>query len=1011
MMLQPPKVDPRSREEIGSEVRRLLNHYVGGWPTRPSGDLSDALIGVFAQLCGVVIDRLNRAPRKNMLAFLDMLGASQLPAQPARAPLTFHLAAQHTGHVTVPALTQVAATLEKGETEPVVFETEREMVVTSATLTTIAVRDGASDRYDIYSAILDKPVAAGVPVLRGSTLLGHHLYIDLGLPSPVPALDRITLIFDLEAPAPAPSSAGTSAPAANLLEWEYQDTDNKWYPIAAASDTTAGLSRSGEIAFNTPPVVAATLVDRWQGNWVRCRTLQPLKPGAAPLSVRAVAVRLESEAKGLAAESVLNNAVVLDPTKDFFPLGHQPAFGETLYLANANALSKPGAAVTLHIILANPESGGTQTGIPAVAARSAHLQWEGWDGTRWVTLGVGESGRVVHDDAIGFSDETRALTHSGAVTLRLPADAGPQKFGGQSSFWLRARLVAGDYGRPPAYEKQADGKYAVVPPSFAPPVVSTVSIEYQWRTESPSLQLVTYNNFVYEAQRTAPFRPFQPAPEPVPYCYFGFDAPKTFSDRSMSIYFGVTTPTDRKAALRMATSPQATLAWEYWNGKEWTKRTVIDDTESLRRSGIIRFLAPRDFAPRSDFGCDNLYWLRFRALSDGGYDPRLRLVKLNTTMASQCITIPREVLGSSNGTPGQSFRTVKSPILAGQQLEVREPAMPSASAQRSICEDEGDDAIRPADPAEGAGEFWVRWHEVPNFNGSAQGDRHYVLNREIGEVVFGNSITGRIPHAAPRNIVMATYRTGGGASGNRRVHTIEQLKTSIPYVDRVTNFEPAGGGADPESLDRLLDRAPRQLRHGLRAVTPQDYEDLAMLASPEVGRARCVPLYDLAQDPDATVPRPGVVSLIIAPVVNPAAELVARPMPSVELIRRVHDFLDEHRAPDSDLVIVGPEYVAIQVETEFTVTDPDTASDVELAVTRALTRYLHPAIGRKDGGGWHFGERPDKSDLYALIEDIPGVDHVRELKLTRIEDRPGAHKTGYFLICSAEPRVTATLET
>jgi predicted phage baseplate assembly protein len=478
----------------------------------------------------------------------------------------------------------------------------------------------------------------------------------------------------------------------------------------------------------------------------------------------------------------------------------------------------------------------------------------------------------------------------------------------------------------------------------------------------------------------------------------------------MSIYFSAATPSDRKTALHMATSPQATLIWEYWNGSDWIKRTVIDDTEALRRSGVIRFLAPRDFVARSEFGKD-AWWLRFRAVSSGPYEPRLHLVKLNTTMASQCVTVPREVLGSSNGKPHQTFHTVKSPILAGQQLEVREPAMPSAASQRQIHEDEGDDAIRIAGPDDpDPGSVWVRWHEVPNFNGSEGSDRHYVLNRVTGEVVFGDGVNGRIPFAAPKNIVMAAYRTGGGASGNRKMYTVEQLKSSIPYVDRVTNFEPAGGGADAESLDRLLERAPRGIRHGLRAVTPQDYEDLAMLASPEVGRARCVPLWDLAQDADATVPRPGLLSLIIAPVVNPAAELVTRPMPSVELIRRVHDFLDDRRSAESELVIVGPEYVAIQVETEFTVTDPDTASDVELAVTRALTQYLHPAIGRRSGAGWNFGETPDKSDLYALIEDVPGVDHVRELRFTRIEDRPGAHKSGYFLICAAEPRVTATLE-
>jgi hypothetical protein len=133
-------------------------------------------------------------------------------------------------------------------------------------------------------------------------------------------------------------------------------------------------------------------------------------------------------------------------------------------------------------------------------------------------------------------------------------------------------------------------------------------------------------------------------------------------------------------------------------------------------------------------------------------------------------------------------------------------------------------------------------------------------------------------------------------------------------------------------------------------------------------------------------------------------------MPSIELIRRLRDYLDERRLTEADLVIVGPEYVAIQVETEVTVSDVSTASDVELAVLRALYRFLHPALGRADGTGWDFGEEPAVSDIYALIEDVPGVDHVPELKITRLEDRPGAYKTGHFLICGAAPRVTVTLE-
>jgi len=1005
MMVEAPKVDRRSREEVASQVRRMLARSVPGWPERSFGGAADALIGVFAQLCGTVIDRLNKAPRKNLLAFLDMLGASPLPAQAARVPLTFHLAAQHSGHVTVPALTQVAAALGKGEQQPVLFETERELVVTSAKLVTVAVKEGSADTFADHSAILDRPARGGVPMFHGTQPMEHQLYLDLALPSPPPAIQQLGLNFELAEPA-QPS-------ARNWLQWEiWNGTSHAATPLKPASDGTQELTGNGEIVFESLPPFPQTEVDGRKGYWLRCRTLLPLAGTSRLPSIRGVTVRLESVREKLSVEAALTNGVVLDPTKDFFPFGQHPAFGDTLYLACAEALSKAGATVTIHIVLTNPESGGNQMPVPPVVGRSVHLRWELWDGAHWVTAGVSESGRQTRDEDTGFSDTTKSLTESGAVTLRIPPAAASQKIAGQDSFWVRVRLVGGDYGRAAAYEKGRDGTYAFTPASFAPPSISTISVDYILRTTSPPKRILAYNDFALTEvdPRTGPFRPFQPSPEPAAHCYFGFATRKAFSDRSMSIYFGVGNPPDRKAVLDMSTAAQVTLIWEYWKGSQWTKWTVIDDTDGFRRSGIIRFLAPPDFPASSEFG-KTAHWLRVRVLTAAAYEPRLRLVLLNTTMASQSVTITSEVLGSGNGTPGQRFRTTKAPVLAGQQLEVLEPAMPSADAQRMIREDEGDDAIRRVDPGDvRGGGVWVRWHEVPNFNGSGRRDRHYVIDRETGEVVFGDGISGRIPAVAPKGIVMARYRTGGGASGNRKAHTIEQLKSSIPSIDKVTNPEPAAGGSDAESLDKLIERAPRQLRHGYRAVTAQDFEDLAMLASPEVARARCVPLFDLVQDPDARLARPGVVSLIVAPVADASTQIAVRPMPSMELIRRVRDYLDEHRLTEAGLVIVGPEYVAIKVEAEVAVFDVDTASEVELAVSRAISRFLHPALGAADGAGWNFGQEPNKSDIYALIEDVPGVDHVRELKLTRVEDRPGAYQSGHFLICAADPRVTAVLE-
>lgn len=1006
MNLDSPPVDPRSREDVAVQVRRMLGVSIPGWPQQSSGAAADALISVFSQFCGIVINRLNLAPRKNFLAFLDMLGVSPLPREAARVPLTFHSAAQQENFVTVPAGTQIAAAPEKGEEQPVIFETEQNLVVTSAVLDTIEVKDGRSDSFGDYSAILIQASPNGVAPFGGVTPMEHHLYIALPLPSPPPPLDKVQLATEIDA-------AQGLAPE-SWVEWGIwrgDDPKTPPLPLSPSLDTTQQLTRSGEIEFQLPPAIPEAEVDGRKGYWLRCRATRPLPAGTAMPRIRSLTVRLTIVRESLRAEAAVANAVTLDPTKDFFPFGKQPAFNDTLYLANAEAFSKRGGVVKLRIVLTNPGArGDSASPIPAVATQNAEVLWEVWDGVQWLPAGLSQSGRPVAGDGAAFADTTEALTKSGEVRLRIPETTASLNIAGATSYWVRARLIGGHYGRPAHYTKGSKGEPELVPESFAPPAIKSVDLSYTLHISAPPTALVGYDDFTHHTIQAGPFAPFVPAAEAAAHCYFGFAPDKPVASPAISIYFGAANPSDRKDVFTMATGPAVTLLWEYWNGKAWVQRSTVDDTDAFRRSGIVTLLPPPDLETKWEFA-KKRYWFRVRPRDANKYQPRLRLVALNTVMASQRITLTDEVLGSSNGSAGQRFRATKVPILAGQRLEVLEPGMPSVEALRKIREEEGDDAIRRNDRIDLRGPgFWVRWHQVPQFNGSGPHDRHYVLDRETGDVSFGDGVNGRVPAAGVKNIVLAVYRTGGGAAGNRKEHTVEQLKTAIPYIDRVTNLEPAGGGADAESLDRVLSRAPRELRHGFRAVSAQDFEDLAFLASPEVARARAVPLYNLAVDPDAKMPRVGIVSLIIAPVSHGMTGGVERPMPSMALIRRVRDFLDARRTPDADLVIIGPEYVAIHVETEIAVSDADRASITELAVSEALSRFLHPALGRFDGSGWSFGQEPEISDLYALIENVPGVDHVRELKATPVEDRPGAHRTGYFLICAGEPRITVTLE-
>jgi predicted phage baseplate assembly protein len=198
---------------------------------------------------------------------------------------------------------------------------------------------------------------------------------------------------------------------------------------------------------------------------------------------------------------------------------------------------------------------------------------------------------------------------------------------------------------------------------------------------------------------------------------------------------------------------------------------------------------------------------------------------------------------------------------------------------------------------------------------------------------------------------------------------------------------------------------PRTLRHRDRAVTLEDYEDLARLASSEVARALCVPLRDLLADPLGEVPQPGAVSVVVVPRTSDV-----KPLPTMELLESVGAFLAARAAATASFAVVGPLYLRVDVRADIAVASADRASAVERAVYEKLAAFLHPLTGGLDGSGWDFGRAPHRSDFFALIETVPGVDHVRYLQITETEDRSGVRRTGRFLVFSGQHQIDLAFE-
>jgi predicted phage baseplate assembly protein len=471
-------------------------------------------------------------------------------------------------------------------------------------------------------------------------------------------------------------------------------------------------------------------------------------------------------------------------------------------------------------------------------------------------------------------------------------------------------------------------------------------------------------------QATVPFQPFGPlaAPDTALVLGFGYAAgyptPEEFPQLTLDLASWSSGRGSGRTVVTCAlpTSTRvapARLAWEYWDGSDWqSMRALRDETLAFSVTGHVLLRTPpvgamkRDFmgAYRDDGTNPRLFWIRARVL-ESQYEriPELAALRTNTVLALQGETITNEVLGGSDGRPGQRWLLSKRPVIAGSvRIEI-------------------DDGTPDKD-----------WTIVPDLVGSGPTDRHLAVNHSSGEVQAGDGLSGDIPIAnadnPDANVVAVSYRHGGGARGNVAARSIASLLGTVAGLDSgaVYNLFPAVGGREEETLLEAKKRARLSLRARTRAVAAEDFEVFATEAA-NIKRAKALPLRH-PQFPG--VPVPGAVTVIVVPDAEPANQ---RPTPSEATLRAVCAYLDRRRLLTTEVYVVAPVYQAIAVSVRVLARDDADVVAVRDQVDRALIDYFHPLRGGDDGLGWPFGETIRYSKVYQRVLSVPGVDSVESL--------------------------------
>lgn len=408
------------------------------------------------------------------------------------------------------------------------------------------------------------------------------------------------------------------------------------------------------------------------------------------------------------------------------------------------------------------------------------------------------------------------------------------------------------------------------------------------------------------------------------------------------------------------------LVWEAWNGVEWVTCLLDhDDTGGLNRRGDIVIHLPADHASSVVDG-ERAGWVRARVTPpiDGqprySSSPKIMAMAVSTvggTIASaHAEAVEPEALGESSGQAGQRFQVPSGPMVAIGRAPVVE-----------VSTEDG----------------WAPWTIVDDFSECGPDDEVVLLDRAAGLVEFPPLVRSedgsiRVYGAIPpqrASIRIRDHAVGGGRRGNVPAKAIRTLKSSIPFVRSVTNLRAASGGVDAESVDEAKIRGPLMLRTRSRAVTAEDFELITREAAPEIARVRCIPADTVADAGHATV-------CIVPAAAHDGAKLAfADLIPSSTTLAAIAERLEDCRIIGSVVHVEPPSYQGVTVVARVKAgprADPDR---VRADAIDVLHRYFDPLIGGADGRGWPWGRPAQAGDAFSVLQTIPGVDVVEDVRL------------------------------
>ena len=220
------------------------------------------------------------------------------------------------------------------------------------------------------------------------------------------------------------------------------------------------------------------------------------------------------------------------------------------------------------------------------------------------------------------------------------------------------------------------------------------------------------------------------------------------------------------------------------------------------------------------------------------------------------------------------------------------------------------------------------------------------------------------------------------------------------------------------SLDEQIRETLGEIRKPYRAITPKDFETLALnwqeeaqrdkkYESPEsiassaknlgvygkIGRAHCLPPFPLEQNrinlENGSV-QPGHICLVVVPQNWDTITLPPYGPTYFDKIKtNLTAFFARRKLLTTKLDIVAPEFVSVKLSATIYLVDGSKPQEVKKLVKDQLSNFFAPLKSGDywQGKGWPFGRSVYLSEVYHLLNNLRGVDYVENLVFLEPENK------------------------